>query len=113
VPGRVLGIKAEDLDGDKHRDLVVLFGTEKERVIALFFDHHGSFHSQPDQTLVAPKNATLSTWVTSTETASRRSSTATAAASWRCVSTPRRSGSIRRRAGLVEVSSLLSLPEED
>ena len=59
VPGRVLGIKVEDLDGDKRRDLIVVFGTEHERVIALFFDHGGSFSAEPDQTLVAPKNATF------------------------------------------------------
>jgi hypothetical protein len=59
VPGRVLGIKAEDLNGDKRRDLIVIFGTERERVLALFLDHGGSFSVEPDQTLVAPRNATF------------------------------------------------------
>jgi hypothetical protein len=67
VPGRVLGVKAEDLDGDKRRDLVVVFavvnGTERQRALAVFFDHfdgrNGSFPPEPDLTLVMPKNATF------------------------------------------------------
>src|SRR4051794_33187535 len=59
VPGRVLGLKTEDLDGDKRRDLVVVFATDHERVLALFLDHGGSFSAEPDQTLVAPKTATF------------------------------------------------------
>src|SRR6185295_12557236 len=60
VPGRVLGVKAEDLDGDKRRDLIVVFlGAERQRALALFFDKNGSYPTEPDQTLVTPKNATF------------------------------------------------------
>jgi hypothetical protein len=59
VPGRVLGLKAEDLDGDGRRDLVVVFVTNKQRALALFFDRGNHYGVDPDQTFAAPRNATF------------------------------------------------------
>jgi hypothetical protein len=59
VPGRVLGLKAEDLDGDKRRDLVVVSMSGQKRALSVFFARDGGFAAEPDQTLAAPANATF------------------------------------------------------
>jgi hypothetical protein len=61
LPGRVLGVHAEDLNGDGKRDLAVVFATGKPplavRHLALFFDHGQAYSGQPDQILDPPRNA--------------------------------------------------------
>jgi hypothetical protein len=63
VPGRVLGVHAEDLTGDKRRDLVVAFATGRPpsvaRRLAVFIDHGSGFGLEPDQVLSVPETATF------------------------------------------------------
>jgi hypothetical protein len=60
VPGRVLGLRAEDVNGDGKRDLVVAFATGRaptvSKRLALFLDHGGAFRSDPDQVLEPPRS---------------------------------------------------------
>jgi hypothetical protein len=61
VPGRVLGLHAEDLNGDGKRDLAVVFVIGKppavQRKLAVFFDRSGAFGAEPDQILDPPRGA--------------------------------------------------------
>jgi len=59
VPGRVLGLRAEDVNGDGKKDLIVVFAVGKapsvQRRIALFLDHAGAYRADPDQMLDPPR----------------------------------------------------------
>ena len=61
VPGRVLTVHAEDVDGDGKRDLVVVVGIgappQLVRRIAVFFAHGSRYSPAPDQLLPAPAGA--------------------------------------------------------
>jgi hypothetical protein len=60
VPGRVLGLRAEDVNGDGKRDLVVAFAVGRApsvgKRIALFLDRNGAYGSDPDQVLEPPRS---------------------------------------------------------
>ncbi|MGZ3429034.1 MAG: FG-GAP repeat domain-containing protein, partial [Polyangia bacterium] len=61
VPGRVLAVHAEDVNGDGKRDLVVIVGAglppQMVRRIAVFFAHGSRYSADPDQLLQAPASA--------------------------------------------------------
>ena len=61
MPGRVLAVHAEDLDGDGKRDLVAVVAggvpLQPVRRIAVFFAHGSRYSAEPDQLLVAPSGA--------------------------------------------------------
>ncbi|MGZ3405591.1 MAG: FG-GAP repeat domain-containing protein [Polyangia bacterium] len=61
VPGRVLAVHAEDVNGDGKRDLVVIVGAglppQMARRIAVFFAHGSRYSADPDQLLPAPASA--------------------------------------------------------
>src|SRR3954453_13325301 len=61
VPGRVLGVQAEDCNSDGKRDLFVVFATGRppavQRKIAVWFDHGNTFSADPDQIVDPPRSA--------------------------------------------------------
>ena len=61
VPGRVLAVHAEDVDGDGKRELVVIVGSgqppELRRRVAVFFAHGSRYAADPEQLLNVPANA--------------------------------------------------------
>jgi hypothetical protein len=58
LPGRVLGVSTEDLNGDGKRDLVAVVALGRPpsvtRKLAVFFDHGGHYNGEPDQLLDPP-----------------------------------------------------------
>ena len=61
VPGRVLAVHAEDVDGDGKRELLVVVGggqpPEMRRRVAVFFAHGSRYAANPEQLLTVPANA--------------------------------------------------------
>jgi hypothetical protein len=59
VPGRVLGLRVEDVNGDGKKDLVVAVAVGRApsigRRLAVFFDHGGAFGGDPDQMIEPPR----------------------------------------------------------
>src|SRR4051812_37551640 len=63
VPGRVLGVHAEDANGDGKRDLFVTVGLgappQMSRRVAVFFARGAQYSADPDQLLLVPNVASF------------------------------------------------------
>ena len=113
--GRVLGLHAEDLDGDGKLDLVAAYATgaapEPKRALAIWLQKTGRFAESPDQVLDVPKNAAFVDFVDADGDGKRALVFANATGLWarRLVD-----GKFEREGKkLVAVTGLLALPDDE
>jgi hypothetical protein len=119
VPGRVLGVRAEDVDGDGRRDLIVVFAggrapAQVRRIAAFFYGHkkEGGYSSEPDQILDPPRG-TAFVDLGDVDGDGKR---ALLYADGRGVSAQRLDGTRHFEAGprpLVQIAGLLATPDEE